>query len=942
MSVEKAPKKKKSIARRIMKWTGITFLVLIIVAIALPFIFKDKLIAMAKEEVNKKLDATVTFGNFDLSLLSTFPDFRLTVDNVKVIGKGAFAKDTLANLPELKIDLDLMSVISGSQYKINSISLDKPRILARVLADGKANWDIVKSEPSATTAAPAEPTKYKLTLKKLSITNAYIVYDDASLGMKTILSDMTYALAGDFTQDNFLMKNDLNIEQFSLTYGGMTYLNKVKTVAKAEIDMDMVNWKFTFKENEFNLNELGLGLDGFFAMPSDDYNMDLKFKAKQSEFKNFLSLIPGAYTKDFSNVKTSGKLAFDGYAKGLYSEKQNKMPGYGLNFQISEGSFQYPSVPKSVSAINIDCKIDDASGVTDQTIIDLKTFHINFGGNPIDAGLHVSSPVSDANMDGWLKCKLDLATLKDVMPMEKGDELNGKINADVKMKGRMSQIEKSQYDQFQCSGTVGIIDMLYKTKDLPYDVNISGMDMSFTPQYVALSKFDGKIGKNDIHADGRIDNLMNYIFKDSLLRGTFNMTSALMDLNQFMGDGTTAATATPDTSAMVVIEVPGNIDFTLNSTIKKLIYTDINMDNVSGMVVLKDKTVDIRNLKMNLMGGSMAMNGNYSTANVMVPKVNFTLDITDFDIQQTFKTFNTIQKLAPVSKYSKGKFSTKMNYSSDLGHDMMPIVTTVNGKGTLSTKQVEIAGFEPLNKLDDALKLNKFKKVMISDIKQISFKIENGRVSSDPFDFNVGKSSGKMGGSTGVDQSINYIMDMAIPRDEFGPANAALNGMLSSATAKGIPVKLGDVVNVQALFGGTVTNPTVKTNLKEAGVNLADQLKNVVVDTAKAIIKNTITNATNKACEEAQKQLDAAKITAANTKVAAYKLADDGLKVANDNATKLENSSNNPIQKIANKKLADAARKKAIDENKQAKAKADKVELDANTKAQADHDAKCH
>lgn len=937
--MEKSPKKKKSLGRRIAKWSGITLLVLILVAIALPFIFKGKIIQYAKDEIAKKLDANIMFGDFDLSFISTFPDFRLTINNLKVVGKGAFAKDTLADLPELKLNLDLMSVIGGDQYKINSISLEKPRILARVLANGKANWDIVKSEPSTKDAAPTEATKFKLSLKKLSITNAHIVYDDASMDFYTLLDDMTYSLDGDFTQDDFLMNNDLSIERFTLSFGGMTYLNKVKTIAKADLDMDMVNWKFTFKENEFDLNELGIGLDGFFAMPGEDYNMDLKFKAKQSEFKNFLSLIPGAYTKDFSAVKASGKLAFDGFIKGLYSEKHNSMPGYGLNFQITDGSVQYPSLPKSVSAINIDCKIDDASGVPDQTIIDLKKCHIDLGGNPVDVGLHVSTPVSDANMDGWLKCKLDLSTMKEVMPMENGDELNGKINADVKMKGRMSQIEKSEYDKFDCSGTIGILNMIYKTKDLPYDINIEGMDMSFTPQYVSMSKFDGKIGKNDMHADGRIDNLMTYIFKDSLLRGAFTMNSSLMDLNQFMGDET--ASSTPDTSAMVVIEVPGNIDFTLNSIIKKLVYTDINMDNVSGVVVLKNKMVDISNLKMNLMGGSMILNGNYSTADLTVPKVNFDLNITDFDIQQTFKTFNTVQKLAPVSKYSKGKFSTKMNYTSDLAQNMMPIMTTVNGKGTLSTKQVEIDGFEPLKKLDEALKLNKFKKVTLSDIKQVNFKIENGRVSTEPFDFGVGKSNGKMGGSTGVDQTINYVMDMAIPRDEFGPANSALNSMVSSATAKGFPVKLGDVVNVQALFGGTVMNPTVTTNLKEAGVNMAEQIKNTLVDTAKAIITHVIDDSKEKACAEAQQKLDEAKRQSEIAKTASYKAADDALKLANDNATKLENSSNNPIQEIANKKLADAARKKASEEHVQAKAKADKTQQDAIAKAQADHDAKC-
>ncbi|CAN5200564.1 AsmA-like C-terminal region-containing protein [soil metagenome] len=942
MSTEKAPKKKKSLGRRILKWSGISLLILIVLAILLPVIFKDKIISYAKAEINNKLNATVTMGDFDLSIFSSFPDFRLTMNDLKIVGKESFAKDTLANLPQMKIDLNLMSVISGGPYKINSISLDKPRINARVLANGKANWDIVKADTTAAAAtASTEPTKYKLSLKNFSITNGYIVYDDATLGFKTVMDNMNYKLSGDFTQDNFEMKNDLAIDKFTVAYGGMNYLSKVKTKANANLDMDMVNWKFTFKENQFDLNDLGLALDGFFAMPGEDYNMDLKFAAKQNEFKSFLSLIPGAYTTDFANVKAAGKLSFDGFLKGLYSEKQNKMPGYGLNFSITDGSFQYPAVPKAVSAINIDCKIADATGNPDDTKIDLNKFHIDFGGNPIDAGLHVSTPVSDANMDGWVKCKLDLAGIRDLLPLEKDEVLTGKVDADIKMKGRMSQIEKSQYDQFQCSGILGIANLIYKSKDVPYRVNISAMDMSFSPQFVALSKFDGKIGKNDLKADGRIDNLMVYLFKDSLLTGKFNMSSTLMDLNQFMGDETGAAPAPTDTAAMTIMEVPGNIDFTLNSTFGTLIYTDINMSNVSGTVTLKNKVLGMSNIKANLFGGSMVMNGNYSTANAMIPKVDLNMDINDFDIQQTAKYCNSVEKIAPVIKNTNGRFTSHLSYTSNLDEHMMPIINTVNGKGTLSTAKVVVEGFEPLKKLDEALKINKFKKIELQDLKQVSFTIKDGAITTDPFDFAMGKSKGTVGGTTAVDQSINYVMNVAIPRTEFGPANAALTGMLNSATSKGIPVKLGDVVNVQALFGGTVTNPTVKTNLKEAAGNIADELKNAVKDTVTAIVHQVIDDSKGKACVEAQKQLDNAIKAAADTKAAAIKVADAAKTSALAEADKMEKKGGNPLEKAANKKAAEVMRKKANDTYNSSVAAANNTEKNSVAKAQSDKDAKC-
>src|SRR3954463_11035059 len=95
-------KKKKSLIRRILKWTGITLLVIIILLVLLPVLFKDKIVAVVKDEANKNLNAKVDFGDFDLSLLSSFPDFRFNISKVSVAGVDSFAGDTLASIRHLK------------------------------------------------------------------------------------------------------------------------------------------------------------------------------------------------------------------------------------------------------------------------------------------------------------------------------------------------------------------------------------------------------------------------------------------------------------------------------------------------------------------------------------------------------------------------------------------------------------------------------------------------------------------------------------------------------------------------------------------------------------------------------------------------------------------------------------------------------------------------
>lgn len=929
---DSAPKKKKSLFRRILKWTGITFLVLIILLIALPFIFKDKIIQTIKDEANKSLNAKVDFGEFDISLISSFPDFRFKIDNVSVIGVGEFEKDTLAYIKQTRLDVNLMSVIKGEQYKIKEIILDQPYLYGKVLSTGKANWDIVKPDTAAVTpeAADTAATKFALSLSKFEITNATLRYDDATMGMISRLDSFNFLMNGDFTQDIFQMDIKSDIAKMNFSYEGVPYAKNMRVGMKIVMDMDMPNMKFTFKENEFNLNDLGLGLDGWLAMPKEDIDMDVKFSCKQTEFKSLLSLVPAVYSKDFASVKTAGKLALNGFAKGTYNDKV--MPGFGLHLEVADAMFKYPSLPKSVNNIQINLDVKNPNGNPDATVIDLNKFHMEMAGNPIDMVMHVRTPVSDASINGMLNGKIVLASVKEFVPLEKGDDLNGTINMNVKMDGRMSMIEKEQYDQFKAEGFVEINGMNYKTASLPYEVLINAMRLNFTPKYVELASFDTKMGNTDIKANGKIEDFMQYIFKDSLIKGNFNLTSSLIDLNQLMGSTSTdtvAATPAPvDTAAMAVIEVPKNIDFVLNSTIGRILYDKLDIANVAGGIIVRNARVSMENLKMSLLDGNMIMSGYYDTKNTRKPAINFDLNISNFDIQKSFDAFNTVQKMAPISKYAKGKFSTSINdLVGTLNEKMEPDMNTLTGSGNLKTNAVVVEGFEPFVKLGDALKIEKLKKMDFKDV-NLMYKFKDGRVNVEPFKTKVGDVAAEISGSTGFDQTIDYKWDMEIPTKMLGSqANTVMQGLMGKASAAtGQNVTVPDKIKATALIGGTATKPVIKTGMKDAMKDVKNEVKEQVKELIEEKKQEVIEDVKAKASAEADKILADAQKQADNLKAEAAKTAEQIRTEGNKQADELMNKGGNPIEKMANKKLAEKLRKES-------EAKAQKVTDEANVKA---------
>ncbi|MCX7729196.1 MAG: AsmA family protein [Bacteroidia bacterium] len=930
---------KKSTLKKILKISGISILSIVLVLAALPFLFKDKIIQKVKDTINENLNAKVDFGNFDLSIISSFPDFKFEIENVSVVGIQEFEKDTLAYIQKLDLNLNLKSVLSGDQYQINKIIISSPKIKAIVLPNGKANWDIAKTDTTqkATTDTSAA-TPFKLSLKKFKIENAQIIYDDQQGKMYSEIKNLNYDLSGDFTQDVFDLIQSLSIDKITYKMDNIAYLKDAKFKASANMNANMKEMKFTFKENEFDLNDFVLKLDGFVAMPNDsDMVLDLKTSSVENTFKSLLSLVPAIYKKEFAGLQASGKVSFYADAKGTYNN--HSYPAFNVKLLVENGMFKYPSLPKSVNNVQIDLNISNKESVLDKMLIDLKKFHVEMAQNPVDMRATIRTPMSDPNFDIAIKGKIDLASVKDFVPLEKGDELNGKITADIELAGKMSDVDKKQYDKFKANGILEIADIQYKTTSLPYQVNLQTMLLNFTTQFVELKQFSATVGKSDFNAKGKIDNLLQYAFKNELLKGEFEFTSKLIDVNELMASSTSTSattqttatsgtTTTTSTTTASAVDIPANIDFVLNAKIDKVIYDKMDITDLKGKITIREKRLMMDDVAMNILGGKMIMDGYYDSKDLKKPKVAFNFKVENFDIQKTFETFNTVQKLAPVAKYAKGFFTATLeNFNVSLNEKMEPDLNSVDAYGVIKTNNIIINGFEPANKLAEALKNDNLKTLHLQNL-NLSYKIKNGRMSFEPFTTKVNQINTTISGSTGLDQTIDYKWAMEIPKSMFGnQANNAMSGLLAQLNQKaGTNVQLPDKINVDVLFGGTITKPTVKTSIKDFAQNVQQDIKEQVTQ---AIVDKAAEEA-QKILEEAQKQVDKLKADAQN---AANQLKQEAYKQADE----LENKGANPLEKMANKKLAQKMReeadKKAQKIIEEANTKADKIMADAKAKA---------
>lgn len=803
--------------KKVLKIAGITLGVLLILILVLPFAFQGKIEKLVKQEGNKMLNAQFDFSALDISLIRNFPSASITLEDFWLKGAGEFQNDTLIQAGELTAAVNLFSLFGNSGYDISKIIIEDTKVKAIVLENGHPNWDVMK--PSADTTdteeTPTESAPIRIKLQKLSIKDLSVSYDDRQGGMYAAINHLNATCSGDFGSERTTV--DLSMETPSLTYrtGGIPFLNKARLEADMNVDADFANNKYTLKDNTISLNAIQVNIDGWAAMQKNGIGMDMKLNTNEVGFKELLSLIPAIYAKDFQDLKTDGKASLTAFAKGILG--QDQVPQFEVALDVKDGMFRYPSLPAGVENINIAANVKNAGGNIDATEITVSPFDFVLAGNPFSLKASVKTPVSDPDLQASAQGTLDLGKIKEVYPLE-DMTLNGTIQADMNLAGKLSYIEKEQYDQMKAAGSIRLNNMKLNLQDMPA-IDIQRSTFSFSPRYLQLSETTINIGQNDLTVDSRFENYLGYALKGSTLKGNLNISSNHIHVNDFISSDTTTVqvpethdSTTVSSSEAGVIRIPENIDFTMQANLKEVLFDKMKLETVNGVLTVKNGTVDMRNLSFNTMGGSITANGAYSAPKGVQPHLNAGFDMKGIGFAQAYEELGLVQQLAPIFSGLKGNFSGNLKINTPLDEKMSPVMQQVQGSGSLSTKDLSLSDVKFINQVADIVKKPSMKDIQVKDL-NLDFEIADGRVTTQPFDLKLGDYTMNLSGSTGLDQTIDYTGKITLP-------------------SGGIGSKLG---TVDMTIGGTFTSPKV-------GIDMASLAKNAAEQALKGLVKGNDEN----------------------------------------------------------------------------------------------------
>ncbi len=820
-----------------------------LVALALlivPTFFSDEVEDFAKGIVNQYVkDAKVDFGDFSLSIFSSFPDLRAGIGQIDVIGQGRFDGDTLLHVGKLYADIDVMKAINGD-IQVNAVSVDDVLAQGIVTADSLANWDIVNMASDTTTTAEADTTAsapLKLSLAKVDITNVRLAYIDSTSNTRASISGLNANMSGNMNGNVMDLVLKLGIDAINAGMGGVNYLSGASLDFDAKAVADLDSMKFSFDENKLTFAGLPLAFDGWVQLKdSDVIALDMKLAALETTFQTVLDLIPAEYLKSVEGLKTTGSFELYAKAAGEYKDMDN-IPAIDALLKINDGYVKYPDLPKSLDNINVAVVVNNPGGSADLTTVSVDTLHFGLGGNPFDIKAHVKTPISNLVFDASMLGTLDLGSLKDALPLD-SMEIAGVVDANLKVAGDMASIDKQQYEKIYAEGKLGLNKFKFSGNVLPQGLDVPQALLTFSPKAVNLNPLDVIIGKSDISLKGNVEDYLGYVLSDGTLKGSASLTSKLLDCNELLAiassdasaaDSTaTASAAVADSTATEPLVLPTNIDFTFNTDIDKLLYDKLELTNINGKVALKNGIADLSNLSTDICDGKLVLNGKFQTPENKNSKVDMTLAFNNVDINKLTGSFSVVDSMLPIAHSAYGKVTIGLDITSELDASLSPVLKTVNGKGNFASNSIQLKDSEFQQNLARLLANEKYKEIDLKDAK-VNFTIEDGNVVVTPFNINIFGKKSTFSGKQGLDQTMDYALSMPVARTEIA-------SLISKAGISAKSWSEGGDLPVGVKITGVLTKPQVKLDLSEATATVTKEVANQASEKASEAIDKAISN----------------------------------------------------------------------------------------------------
>ena len=776
------------------------------------YIYKDEIIDLLKDEVNKTLKTELEVDNIDVNLVKGFPN--LTVDFKGVRFHSAFDNEMLLEGDHVFFMLNIMDLLK-KDIVIQQLEINNSKLIIHRNKRGQNNYDVFRE------ANASDSTSGSLDIKSVKLTNMEVVHKDetkdinAAYAIDHLLgsaqfdeSIIEFYVQSTFTLKEARMKNvKWLIGKKIMITTRVLYDGKSLSVPPSDLAINKAHFKFN--------GDVGLG-----EVPS----LLIEISGEDTNFSDLVSILPSNIREKLAPYNGEGTIDFRTNIDGKVLP--NSWPKLTARIDLTDFRINHKQLKEQLY-------INNASG--ELTIGDLMkpgSAHFNLK-NAVasvnDKQIKISGSINDFDVPaikGKIKGDLDVPWLLSVSNIELDQPANGYIAADLNFDFKLvPKGDRWEMDDSKAEGMFNLHNVSFHIHKHPEVKEVSG-SVSWTYSGLEIKDLNGGFGESDILINGRIDHFLELFdpTSDAPVLASLNAKGHYVDLDEVVG----FITQLPSNSTAS----RKNIDFSrylfkLDLFIDTVHFRRFEGTNLKTSMQIEHNRILVDKLTSAGLGGQVAVAGKivkqfnediYIEANIRTNTI---------ELDSLFYVFDNFQQDFITDSYLKGKLNANIFTSMYFDDDWRFKRKLLYAEALLQIKKGELNDFEPIMALSPYLNNSeeKLSRLRFSDLNS-HVDISNDTVYISDMYVGTNVRNIKIGGYHTLDQHIDYRLSVPVINDnkdkdsDFGKIKKDKEGRLYW------PFRIK----------GTTDDYKVNYDLGRAGSNIVKGFKREVTELGNTLI----------------------------------------------------------------------------------------------------------
>ena len=327
--------------------------------------------------------------------------------------------------------------------------------------------------------------------------------------------------------------------------------------------------------------------------------------------------------------------------------------------------------------------------------------------------------------------------------------------AGIKMKA-----DKLNDSLWMPKGIVGFNRLRFRTPEFGLPIRMSKTAVTVDGPKITLKNASVRIGRSNMTATGDMMGVYRAMTKGEKLTAHLSLTSDLIDCNQLINslsfpEDTTEVLTDSVPSEMKLFVIPRNIDFELQTDLKKVIFEKMLFENVHGAVDIKNQAIHLEDLSMRALDADMKAVMVYKAGSPRGGYAGFDFKIRNINIAKLVDFFPALDTIVPMLRSFKGRVMFDVAADARLDSAMNIRIPTLRSAIHIKGDSLVLMDGETFAEISKML-MFKNKKENVFDSISVNVTVHDGNVTVYPFLVEIDRYKAAVGGEQGLDMNFNY------------------------------------------------------------------------------------------------------------------------------------------------------------------------------------------